>query len=94
MNDLDEVIVNDNYDKVLMIERISEEVDTSKVGTYKLGYKVVDSNGNETIVYRDVIVKGDYTKTVMIISMISTVLLTILGIGTYYFIKRRISSRR
>ena len=94
LNDLDEVIVNDNYDKVLMIERISEEVDTSKVGTYKLGYKVVDSNGNETIVYRDVVVKGDYTKTIMIISMISTVLLTILGIGTYYFIKRRISSRR
>ena len=94
LNDLDEVIVSDNYDEILMIERISEEVDTSKVGVYKLGYKVVDSNGNETIVYRDVIVKGDYTKTVMIISMISTVLLTILGIGTYYFIKRRISSRR
>ena len=40
--------INDNYDKVLMIERISEEVDTSKVGTYRLGYRVVDSSGNIT----------------------------------------------
>ena len=75
-----------------MIERISDEVDTSKVGTYKLGYKVVDSNGNETILYRDVIVKGDNTKAIIITIIISTALLPILGIGAYYFIKRRKSS--
>jgi hypothetical protein len=92
LNDLDEVIVSDNYDQVLMIERISEEVDTNKVGTYKLGYKVVDSNGNETIVYRDVVVKGDNTKTIMITIMIATLLSTVLGLGTYHFIKRRKSS--
>ena len=89
LNDLDEIVVNDNYDQVLMIERISEEVDTNKVGTYKLGYKVVDSNGNETIVYRDVVVKGDNTKTIITIVIVATFVLPLLGLGTYYFIKRR-----
>ena len=89
LNDLDEVVVNDNYDKVLMIERISEEVDTSKVGTYKLGYKVVDSSGNITIVYRDVIVMGDHTNVIILGILISCLISIAVGVGAHHYIKRK-----
>ena len=89
MNDLDEVIVSDNYDEILMIERISEEVDTNKVGTYRLGYKVVDSSGNITIVYRDVIVMGDHTNVIIVGVLISCLISIVVGVGTHHYIKRK-----
>lgn len=36
--------------------KIIGKVDTSKIGEYKLEYKVVDSDGNEAVVYRTVVV--------------------------------------
>ena len=89
MNDLDEVIVSDNYDEILMIERISEEVDTNKVGTYRLGYRVVDSSGNITIVYRDVIVMGNHTNIIILGIIISCLISIAVGVGTYHYIKRK-----
>ena len=88
--DLDEVVVKDNYDKVIKIERIDEEVNVNKAGVYKLGYKVTDSSGNVTMIYRDVIVEKDMTMTIILISVASLIALTALGFIGYRFIKRRI----
>ena len=85
--DISDVKVNDNYDKVLDIELLSEEVNVNKEGTYKIGYKVVDSSGNTTIVYRDVIVKGNSTLLYWIIGIVSVIL--IIGIPSLIIIKRR-----
>ena len=56
-DDLMDIEVSDNYDNHLTVERIDNNINTSKAGIYKLGYKVVDSNGNATIVYRTLIVE-------------------------------------
>ena len=51
-------IVSDNYDKDLNDKVfVVGNVDTSKIGEYKLTYSVADSSGNKTSVVRKVIVK-------------------------------------
>ena len=79
--------VSDNYDSDLVIEVISEEVDTSKEGTYKLGYKVVDSSGNETIVYRDVVVKDSINNIWIYIGI--GLGLILIGLVGFVVLKRR-----
>jgi len=54
-----EIIASDNYDKDLIIERITGDINVNKVGTYKIGYKVSDSSGNYVIVYRTLVVKDN-----------------------------------
>ena len=50
--------VSDNYDKDLTSQvEIKNEVDITKVGTYKITYKVSDSSGNTCETTREVIVK-------------------------------------
>lgn len=51
--------VSDNKDKDLKVEIDSKEVDTSKIGTYYVSYRAVDSDGYERIVRREVKVR-DY----------------------------------
>ena len=87
--DVSDIEVIDNYDKALIIERISDDVDLNKAGVYKLGYRVVDSNGNETVVYRDVIVKE--TANNNLIWYITGIMLLVVVAGTvsFIYIKRR-----
>ena len=49
-------IVNDNYDKEIDVEIIGQ-VNTNKVGEYKIEYKATDDSGNSNSVFRNVIVK-------------------------------------
>jgi len=54
-----EIVARDNYDKDLIIERITDDINVNKTGTYKIGYKVSDSSGNYVIVYRTLVVKDN-----------------------------------
>lgn len=50
--------VTDNYDSSLESKvNISGELDTNKVGSYKLVYTVTDSSNNKSETYRNIIVK-------------------------------------
>ena len=71
-NDSD-IIVNDNYDNNVIIERISENVDFKKAGIYKVEYKATDSSGNVTNFYRIVTVENDYSFIWYIISLLSVI---------------------
>ena len=87
INDIDEVIVSDNCDSVLILERIEDEVNLNKAGEYKLGYRVVDSSGNETIVYRDVIVEeNNYTIWYIIGALLGVISL---GFTSFVVIRRK-----
>ena len=52
--------VNDNYDSDVYLRSkmvITNNVDVTKVGEYLVKYSVFDSSGNQTVVFRKVIVK-------------------------------------
>jgi hypothetical protein len=52
-----DVVAVDNYYDELTIERLDDEVNSNKAGTYRIGYRVTDGSGNVTVVYRTVIIE-------------------------------------
>ena len=88
LKDTDEVMAIDNYDTLLIIERIYDGINTNKEGNYKLGYKVTDSSGNMTIAYRDVIVVKEENNTSWYI-VGASLLILILGSASVVCLKKR-----
>jgi len=43
--------------------KVTGTVDTSRAGTYKISYSVIDKNGNETMVERSVVVQNNYSQS-------------------------------
>ena len=78
-----DVVAVDNYYDDVTIERIDDEVDFSKAGTYRIGYRVTDGSGNETIVYRTVIIEED-SSVWFIISLLSAIVCALM-----FVLKRR-----
>ena len=85
---LKNIEVSDNNDEELKIEIIENGVDVNNEGTYRVGYKVIDRSGNETIVYSEVVIKDINLLNIYHIIM-GIVIALVVGLIGCIFVKKR-----
>lgn len=82
-----DIIVSDNYDETLSVERITNDINFNKAGNYKIGYKVSDSSGNITIVYRDVVIQENNNIAWYLVAILS---LIVCGLSVMLIRRRKV----